>query len=653
MRDTVPQALDDAVLRALAKIPADRYRGAREFVAALDAAVASPVAAPPPRRTWLWLAGAAGAVAISVTALMVTRPDGNGGMPAVIEYPPARQASFTGDVGMFVLAPDDRTVAYLSGDNERVILFDLDGGGSQTLFTTPSGTVLDDLFWSADGSRLYLTTFPYSSRVWSIPRLGGEPREEQRLDQLAGLNGLDVVRLADGRWLVAGSGNTLYLGSDPGTTRVVGTLLSGDGTFRIPGLASLQNESLSVSPDGAWIAFGGLDSAANPVSGIAAVPSSGMATIVARWEEDLQPLGWSRDGRTLGLARSAAGRTVDVVQVGFDPATGQSTSGPSLLYPRLDATADEVSSSRGRQGFAALSTDGRRLVFRTGPMIRNLREITLDATPAPGDNPQRMITTGTGRWMVGLFLPDGDVLGFSLGGSRYEVMRFEAGGASRSVAQRDGRPLRSAYAVSGDGRKLAFAEERGSGSQLLVLELGSGRIEEVAMPEAPSSLAWSPDGQFIAAMTTSSPDRMMVADLSAATVRTVMLDCGARCQFAYEGVVAGADWPRVAVTSEVDTWIVDVETGGMRHLAERTWLVIEWVGDWVYFARGGGQTDSPGFVLFRVPAAGGAEERLLDIPLDCDFGWGIKLSRDGRKLACSVDGSQVDLHVIDGLGVGR
>jgi hypothetical protein len=175
----------------------------------------------------------------------------------------------------------------------------------------------------------------------------------------------------------------------------------------------------------------------------------------------------------------------------------------------------------------------------------------------------------------------------------------------------------------------------------------------LALPQEPSKLAWSPDDRFIAAMTAYSPDEMMVIDVAAGTTRTVTLQCGTQCEFAWENVAIGDAWPEVVITSEVDTWIANVETGALRHLAANTWYVIGWVDDWVYFVRAGGQTDYPGMVLYRIPAAGGTEERLLNLPVACALASGISLSLDATRVLCAMDESKQDLYVISNVGTSR
>ena len=76
--------------------------------------------------------------------------------PAVEEgaAPPqvrARQVTFTGDVSRRIdLAADGRTAVYLTRDNREVVLLDLDGGGSRTVLSAPTGTTFEDVRWSPD-----------------------------------------------------------------------------------------------------------------------------------------------------------------------------------------------------------------------------------------------------------------------------------------------------------------------------------------------------------------------------------------------------------------------------------------------------------------------------------------------------------------------
>ncbi len=638
IRSTVPVALDAAVAKSLAKIPADRYRGAAEFSAALDKALAPAGAGM--SVPWKPILGGVGVGALALVGFFLIGGLG-GDVPASAptQLEPGRQVSFVGDVGTFAVAPDDRTVAYLTPDRVRVVLFDLDGGGSQVLYTAPSGTVLDALQWSPDGARLLLTAFPYNNRIFSVPRLGGATREELRLSNIFSLSGSRVRLLDNGTWLVVGRQNTLYLGSDPGAVRAVGTQLEGPGTFAIPGLSTTNEEFIRPSRDGAWLAYQGTTPDGQQVGGIAAVGAPDAVRVIAQWP-DMVPIGWSAGARRLTMARTLGDNVVDVLQVAFDPGAGRVTGEPRLIYPRL--AAKEV----------ALSRDGSRIVYVAGTDVYNLREFTLDRTPTVEDNPSRMVTQGTGRWEVGLFHPDGGVIGVQRSQAGMEARHFDRDGATRPVVQRPHPGARFGNSVSTDGGTLASVEGQGTNFSLVLYDLASGRTRRIPLPEEPSFFAWSADDRFLAGMTATSSDKMLVVDVAAESARTVTLQCGTQCEFAWEAVAIGDRWPLVAITSEVDTWIANVETGELRHLADDTWYVIGWVGDRVYFIRAGGQTDYPGMALFRMRADGGTEERLLNLPVECELQHAATLSRDGSRVICSIDESRRDLYVISGVGVG-
>jgi dipeptidyl aminopeptidase/acylaminoacyl peptidase len=643
VRETVPEAVEAMVFKGLAKTPADRPASAAAFASGLDTAMsASPVHGGRSAPKWA-IAGGASLVLVAAAIMMwVGRgavDDGAGTVPPDLD--PGQQVSFVGNVGKFALAPDDRTVAYFTPDQQRVELLDIDGGGTQTLYTAPSGTVLEDLQWSADGSRLYLTVFPRGNRIFSIPRLGGTPREELQFPNLISLNGHSVRALDEGRWLVTGSSNTFHIGNDQTGLRAVGTRLEGPGTFTIPSVTSVTPSMATPSPDGAWLAFSGVDSAARAIGGIVSLRPGTLGQIAMQWP-DLIPVGWSADGRMLVVQRPVADGISDLLRVEFDPAAGRARGAPVLFYPRLVADA------------ITLSTKGDRIVYVTGAKVTNLREIALDGTPALDDNPVRMVTQGTATWVMGLFLPGGDVLGIQHRNGRLEARRFDAAGRSEVLLQRPDTAMRLSHAISNDGRLLALATQDTAGVVTLNLhEMGTARVRRIPLPLGPSRLAWSADDRFLAAMTMTSADQIMVVDVVAEQAKLVTLQCGTRCEFAWENVAVGDAWPLVAITSEVDTWIANVETGALRHLVENTWYVNGWINDWIYFIRAGGQTEYPGMTLYRIPVAGGVEQHILNLPLDCDLESNVSLSPDGARLLCVVNQSQRDLHVIANLGVPR
>jgi TolB-like protein/tetratricopeptide (TPR) repeat protein len=114
VRDTVPEAIDHAVSKALAKVAADRYRSAGEFAAALAAREAPP--APRRRRRLMLPAGLTATLAVAAIAV-VWHPWRTGGKPAA-----ARAESASVAVLPFENLTGNQSDQYLSdGMTEEVI----------------------------------------------------------------------------------------------------------------------------------------------------------------------------------------------------------------------------------------------------------------------------------------------------------------------------------------------------------------------------------------------------------------------------------------------------------------------------------------------------------------------------------------------------
>jgi len=642
--DGTPAATRRLLRRCLKKKTTDRVRDAGDARLELlepDQAAPANAAAPAAQRSsWLSLVVAAlfGAALVGAGWLLNTEAPPAG---MTDRLPPVHQVTFTGDIsdaaasgganeGSVVgldLAADGRTAVYVNRDSDQAVLIDLDGGGSQTLFTAPPGTTLYDAAWSPDGDRVYLMTWPYSEKVLSVARFGGEPRQELDLSGLAGLNGIFVRPLRDNRWLVFGNHNTLYIGRDAAALKARGTQLVGEGVFEIEGLDLLRR--VVISDDGRKLAFEGIDPAGQSQSGIS--DDSGHSQFAAAWS-GLVPVSWTEKDRALHLWRPTGRDVGDLLRVEVDPETGRPLGDPVSVYPRLAAHSVQV------------SQDGKRLALRAGAIVNNLTEITLDGTRDVGDNPTRARTRGTGRWAIHDVMPDGTLLAGLAGDLGWELFAIGDDDVRRSVVRRERGP--SSVAASYDGRSIAITVEQPSNA-VVIHDLDNNRSRTLPVPEPLAMSNWSLDGKYLVAMTKNSADRIVVIDVQSGEARTVKLACGGQCAFAYEGIRAGPEWPYFAATSEVDTWVINAETGELRHVADDTWNILGWQNSFIYFTRGSGQTDWPGNVLFRVPAAGGDEERLLDLPTTCER---IRLGPTGRSVICSMDESRLDLWVVNGLG---
>ncbi|UCC83805.1 MAG: serine/threonine-protein kinase, partial [Gemmatimonadota bacterium] len=119
VRDTVPGAVEEVVTRALAKVPADRFRNAKGFAEALTAsetAVAPvrntpvPVSGESKWRRWLAYAVPAGAAALVITWALLGRGGSSGGDGAASTM--RRLTSFVGWEVSPGWSPDGSMIAY-------------------------------------------------------------------------------------------------------------------------------------------------------------------------------------------------------------------------------------------------------------------------------------------------------------------------------------------------------------------------------------------------------------------------------------------------------------------------------------------------------------------------------------------------------------
>ena len=175
IRSTVSPATDDAVARALSKVPADRFESAGAFTQALDGA-ATMGAGGGRRRIRRWALGAVGLGALVVTAAIwaSTRANTPTGLLPVFDH---RQITFVGGAFAPALSPDGSRVAFAvrrcdSSCTIEVQIQDVDGGAPLTLLRGVPG--IFSLEWSPSSRHLLaLGTIEghYGSHL--IPTLGG------------------------------------------------------------------------------------------------------------------------------------------------------------------------------------------------------------------------------------------------------------------------------------------------------------------------------------------------------------------------------------------------------------------------------------------------------------------------------------------------
>ncbi|HEY4320880.1 MAG TPA: protein kinase [Gemmatimonadales bacterium] len=297
-RPRVAESVEDAVLTALEKLPADRFASAAEFAAAISNRTGKTTSSrgvpgrAASRPAWPWIAalvivGAGGLFAGS----RLTGHRSSAG-PGVL----GRATHLTWDAGLEVepaLSPDGRLIAYAAGPASRFRIMVRDVAGGRAIHLTDDSSATETLpTWLPDGSRVaYLS----AGGVFSAPAGGGPARPEMpampatpitsvtfspdgkrmaftRGDSLlvretdGSVHG--IARMAEptlcnwspqGALIACATGDALYVGSgstfanlSPG--RIVICHLGDNRLITVTDSTSL-NTSPVWSPDGAWLYF--------------------------------------------------------------------------------------------------------------------------------------------------------------------------------------------------------------------------------------------------------------------------------------------------------------------------------------------------------------------------------------------------------------
>ena len=492
VRDTVPATVDAAVLKALAKLPADRFASAAAFATALTATgttvVASPVARNETHR-FRPLVITIGVAASLVAAFILGRsgrgddaaPLGRLGQATKVTWEPGLEV--TPDI-----SPDGKLIAYAVSDGTQSKIFVRPvAGGRPVALTDDSTTVEAHPRWSRDGTRIL---FLKDGQVFSAPSGGGPPRQE------VPRRGGDVESAtwsSDERRIAYVILDSLFVREPDGSSRGIATLFqpslcawgprnliacaAGNPFYLKPGM-TFGNEAPS------WIAI--VDVASGKV-GAATDSSSG--NVAPRW---------APDGRLLFVSNRLGPPDIYSVRV----ADGGAAVGKSR----------RLTVGLGVNSFS-LSADGSRLAYAVLTTTSNLW-----SEPWPADRVahKTMPTQVTfGQQMIEGFAVsrDGQWLYYdsNLSGNPdiYRV-RLPSGQPERLTSE---RTAEFAPDPSPDGRSVAFHSWRTGSRDVFVLPLDGGPVEQVTRsPEQEFSPIWSPDGRTLQFTLQAVPGSLYLAD---------------------------------------------------------------------------------------------------------------------------------------------
>ena len=180
LRDSLPEAMDRATTKALAKVPADRFTSAGEYARALAAAASTPESTGRRVKPQTALAAAALLIVIAGGVWAVgAKSDGTTGPRAVLQD--RTQITFTGRVTRPTITADGKTIAYVvsncgtNGCRYGVEMQDIGATSSRRILD--GARAIYGIKLSPDRRNLLLYgTINAAYGSFIVPTLGGTPR---------------------------------------------------------------------------------------------------------------------------------------------------------------------------------------------------------------------------------------------------------------------------------------------------------------------------------------------------------------------------------------------------------------------------------------------------------------------------------------------
>ena len=634
LRHTVPEVVDAAVARALAKTPVDRFTSAGAFVQALT----TPASDAPRRwsaaaRRWAPLAAGA-AVAAAAAALFLARA------PAASPLPDRVQLTLTGNAISPSLSPDGTRFAFAEKQCDQagsctyqLVIQDQDGAGRLVL-TRDIGYIYKTQ-WTNDGRFLAFAGShpPLRHGAFAVSTLGGETRHLGCcvFDLLAG----DTALLQGGLPPDTERGWARRVTIRDGRTVDSIPVFDADGAHYMEGLTIPDRIAVSLRRPGASDAELRLvDLSGRVIDRFTPPFASHGREFTIRWVPSPPRL-------VIASQRELGGSEFDVLAMKLTASTIESAIDTVLAGVELG------------NGIFDVSTDGERLVYFGGPIEAALSTIDIEpGAPAELTATQRLSSTATLR---GRISPAGDRILLARdarrGGARTSQLSLvpRTGGAESQIPGVVENLLD--FQWSPDGRRILYLHAVTDGKLRLIETDSSGRgTREIARLEKASAIGFTvlADGAIILL----TPERRTLSAIGRSGKRDVtrpvpewISGIGGMSHAADPGSVLVSVMHRSGDSVVVAT--VDVESGRFSRLAS-------FAGSDPVFV---GQLDDGATVtVFREPQgawgvhrirAGGRPERLGTLPHSrAEF----SLSRDGRHVVLVRYTDRNDVYMIRNVG---
>jgi Tol biopolymer transport system component len=591
LNEGVPARLSALIDRALAKEPAERYRSMTEVLAELRQVVAeaggldhlfssggarvgevTPYVPPPRRPTLPGASGRAGrlpflaaslAVALMVVGFGLYKLRGAGGSkPPAAAWKIIPFTSFPGGKGDPAFSPDGRQIAFAwmgVGNDNADIYVKLIGEGTPLRLTTNPGRDMSPS-WSPDGRHIaFIRYAPEGNSLMTVPSLGGAERKLASLTSAAGTY-LSTAWSTDGKELAFTDSE---LPNGPASIFLISLETGERRRLTTAPPHSAGDFSPRFSPDGRWVAFTRSRGGA-AVDDIYIVPAAGgEPRLVTRdgSETGTSGLDWTADGREIIYsARRGGGRALGLFRV---PVTG----GTPEQLPRIgeDSYAPAISRRGDSLAYLYLKLDDN--IWRApGPNAANR------------DSPPTQLIASTRREGSPRYSPDGKRIAFASDRSgNVEIWTCDADGGSLAQLTHFDHGQSGSPRWSPDGQQIAFDARPADHSDIYVVGADGGAPRRLTSePSADIMPVWSTDGRWL-----------------------------------YFGSDRGGDWQIWKMPAGGGEAVQVTKGGGFGTLAT--------TDEFLYYSRrnalpaaGSGSHTSGWAGAWRVPFAGGEEERVFD-----------------------------------------
>ena len=626
VRDTIPEEIEAAVARALARTPADRFASAGEFAAAL---VATPSHAVPTRvpRRGPWIAAAA-LVLVAVAGYALAR---RSALPAVPLFGRAEQLTSAPELEIQpAISPDAKLVAYAAGNAARMRIFVRPTGGGRTIPLSDDTTAVETQpRWSPDGSQLL---FLSRGGVSVAPALGGMSRPVIPPGRAGG-------RVSAAAWSPGGReiafvrGDSLLAApADGNGARLLAPATGAHSCAWSPGgrwiaCVIYNNESVSPGPS-----FGNLAPSAIDLFPAAGGPA---VRVVPPTAFNQSPVWSAKRDRLFFVSNRDGPRDVYALDLS---AAGAPRGAPTRVTTGLGALS------------ISLSGDDLRLAYAVYAARANIWSLPIPRHPPVTDAGASQLTSGTqviesirvswdGRWL----LFDSNLRGNS------DIYRIPlAGGEPEQLTSDPADEF--APDLSADGTLLAYHSWRSGTRDIEVKPLNGGPVERLTdTPGQESYPRWTPEGRALLFWDQVTPGTLHVARRTpgGGWAATRLADSAGRssawspdgARIAYIEPSAGAIMV-VPADGGAPHQVYAPAAGGPR--AES----VEWTGDAgaLYFK----SHDAQGRTSFwSVPAAGGAPRLLVRFPDPDRQSNRADFATDGKRFYFAIEDRQADVWVAE------